>query len=359
MRNSRLLAALAATAVAGSLTAMPAEAAAPKPKTLTRHLLTPLSLAVDGSDVLVTQNFGGTLSKLRPGKSPKTVYRSTGGNEVGGVSIRKGHVVFTETASDEEGNPSDSWVKEITAKGKVRTVAHVRAFEESANPDGTTSYGLTDLDEECAAQWPVDDFGPASYTGLVDSHPYATYQTKKTTYVADAGMNAVLAVKKGKIRTVAVTPAVAVPITADLATAMGVPDCVVGHTYYGESVPTDVELGPDGMLYVTTEGGGLGEQMPLGAVYRINPKTGATTEVVDQLMTPTGLAITPKGDLLVAELFAGQIARIRKGSSTVTSYATAGLPAAVEVSGGKVYATVDTLPGDGEAPDGKVVRFTS
>ena len=182
MRTSRSLAVLAATAVAGALVAVPgAEAAAPTSKTLTRHLLSPLSVAVDGSDVYVTQNFGGTLSKLRPGKSPKTLYHAKGGNEVGGVSVRKGHVVFTETASDPEtGEPSDSWVKKINRKGKVRTIANMRTYENANNPDQVITYGVSDLDEDCAAQWPTDDFGPVSYPGHPDSHPYATYQTAKT-----------------------------------------------------------------------------------------------------------------------------------------------------------------------------------
>ncbi|MEP9361833.1 ScyD/ScyE family protein [Nocardioides sp. CN2-186] len=359
MRTSRLLAALAATAVAGALVAVPsAEAAAPKPKTLTRHLLAPLSVAVDGDDVYVTQNFGGTLNKLRPGKSPKTIYKSKGGNEVGGVSVRKGHVVFTETASDPEtGEPSDSWVKEINAKGKVKTLAHMRAYENANNPDSVITYGISDLDEDCAAQWPTDDFGPVSYPGHLDSHPYATYQTAKTVYVADAGMNAVVAITGKKIETVAVTPATDVPITADLATQVGLPDCTVGHTYHGESVPTDVELAPGGDLVVTTEGGGLGEQFPLGAVSSVDPASGVITQLAGHLQTPTGVAVKPNGDLLVAELFAGQISLIKKGSSDVSPYAVAPLPAAVEIAGGDVYATVNVLPGDGQAPDGKVVRY--
>lgn len=358
MRTPRLLAAIAATAMAGGLAVIPAaNAAAPKPKILTRHLVAPLSLAVDGRQVLVTQNFAGSLDLLRPGRSPKTLYRSTTGNEVGGVSVRKGHIVFTETASDAEGNPSHSWVKKLTKKGKVKRIASVRAYENAHNPDGDITYGFTDLDEACAAQWPVDQFGPVTYTGIRDSHPYATYQTKKTVYVADAGMNAVLAITKGRIRTVAVTPAVEVQITQDIATAMGAPDCVVGHTYYGESVPTDVQRGRDGRLYVTTEGGGLGEQMPLGSVYRINPRTGASSQVVGQLMAPTGVAVTPRGDLLVAQLFGNQISLIKKGTTKVKPFAMVGLPGAVEVSGRHVYATTNVLPPETGAPDGKVVRF--
>lgn len=358
MRRSRLLAALAATAVAGSLATIPvAEAAAPTPKTLVRQLLSPLSLAVDGKDVYVSQNFAGVLNKLRPGKDPKVLYASQNGNEVGGVSVRKGSIVFAETASDPEtGMPADAWIKRLGKSGKARTVAHVRGFEEEANPDGEVVYGLPDLDEECLAQWPEEQFGPASYTGVVDSHPYATFQTKKAVYVADAGMNAILAISKaGRVRTVAVTPRVPVEITAELAGALEAPECIVGHTYYGESVPTDVQM-KGGRLYVTTEGGFLGESMPLGALYRVDPRSGALTEIAGGLMAPTGLAATSKGKVLVAELFGNRISRVsRKGEVAV--YAEVGLPGSVEVSRGKVYATIDVLPSEGGAPDGKVVRF--
>ena len=36
------------------------------------------------------------------------------------------------------------------------------------------------------------------------------------------------------------------------AAAFGLPDCVVGVTYAFESVPTDVEVGPDGQLKIET-----------------------------------------------------------------------------------------------------------
>jgi hypothetical protein len=359
MRTPRFLAAVAASTLAvGTLAAAPSVAAEPSGRTLARHLVGPLSVAVEGDDVYVTQNFAGVLNKLRPGRSPKTLYASTGGNEVGGVSVRNGRVVFTETASDAEGNPADSWVKRLTRSGKVRTIAHVRAFENRKNPDGDVAYGARGISDECAAQWPTAEAGPATYTGLPDSHPYATYQTRRKVYVADAGMNAVLAVSRwGRIRTVAVLPAVPVKITQELATAMHLPDCAVGLTYYGEPVPTDVEQGPDGKLYVTTEGGGLGEQLPLGSVYRINPETGKVTKVVGGLFTPTGLAVTPRGTMFVAQLFAGEISKIRKGSTKVRPFVRTALPAAVQLSGGDVYATTHALPPEKGAPDGRVVRY--
>lgn len=49
--------------------------------------------------------------------------------------------------------------------------------------------------------------------------------------------------------------------------------CVVGHEYAFEPMPTDVEIGPDGWLYVSSFPGGpedpsLGAR---GAIFRINP----------------------------------------------------------------------------------------
>lgn len=114
--------------------------------------------------------------------------------------------------------------------GKAAILAHIRAYENANNPDGTITYGVRGISDECAADWPTDQFGPPVYPGQLDSHPYATLQTRKTIYVADAGMNAVLAVSRsGKIRTVAVTPAVPVEITADLAKRSAPPTARRAH----------------------------------------------------------------------------------------------------------------------------------
>ncbi|GAB3772456.1 DNA-binding beta-propeller fold protein YncE [Nocardioides ginsengisegetis] len=365
MRTPRLLAITAASALAlGALSASPAGAsrahdplAKPSGKVvLARGLVGPLTLAVEGKNVYVTQNFTGELDKVAGGKATK-VYASKAHNEVGGVSVRDGRVLFAETEGNGESN-TDSWLKLLRPDGKARTLAHIRAFENANNPDGVITYGMPDISDECAAQWPTDQFGPPVYEGQLDSHPYATLQTAKTVYVADAGMNAVLAIADdGTITSLAVTPAVPVEITADLATALGAPDCVVGLTYYGESVPTDVEMGPDGKLYVTTLGGGLGEQLPLGAVYKINPKTGHMSQILSGLFTPTGIAVTPKGNMLIAELFANKIVKVRHGETAVHTWTKAPLPAAVEINHRTVFATIDALPPDQGAPDGKVVRY--
>lgn len=367
MRRTRTLAATAALAIAATTAVLvpAADAAAPKPKVLAKHLVSPLTAAIDDDGTAyVTQNFAGQLVKVRPGKKPKVVYAAKNGNEVGGVSVLHGKLVFTETASGPDGNPAKSWVKWINARGKVRTLANVRAFENKRNPDQKVAYGVRGISDECAAQWPTEQAGPATYTGVPDSHPYATLQTDEgTVFVADAGMNAVLAITpRGKIRTLAVLPAVPVKITAEVAGAVGIPECAVGQTYYGEPVPTDVALGGDGRLYVTTEGGGLGEQMPLGSVYSVKLRGGKVAKVAGGLFAPVGIAIAPNGTAFVSQLFGGRIVSIKRGSHQVRTFAKVNMPAAVEWTSRGLYATTDVLVGPSEEspstpPGGKLVRF--
>ncbi len=367
MQTSRIAAVAAAVALAATSTVlMPAgQAAAPKPKVVAGHLLSPLTAAVDDDGTAyVTQNFGGKLTRIRPGKKPRTIYTSKAGHEVGGVSVLHGRVVFTETTSDEQGRPVASQVRWITPKGKVRTIARVRAFENAHNPDHRITYGARGISSDCAAQWPTDKIGPATYRGQRDSHPYATFQTDEgTVFVADAGMNAVLAISpKGRIRTVAVTPAAPVKITAALADGTGLPDCAVGLTYYGESVPTDVALDGRGGLVVSTEGGGLGEQMPLGAVYRIALGKHTVRKVAGGLFAAVGVAVAPRGDIFVSQLFGNEISRIKRGTHRARPFAKVPMPAAVEWTSRGLYATVNVLAGPSEQdptapPAGRLVRF--
>ncbi|SFB73877.1 hypothetical protein SAMN04487968_101235 [Nocardioides terrae] len=361
MRRLQTIASVAALTLTAGLAGVPQAEAAGRHRTLADGLLSPLSLAVDtDGTTYFTQNFAGMLAKVRRGKAPKVLYRAANGNEVGGVSAHNGRVVFTETASDPQGNPADSWVKVLTRRGKARTLAHVRAYENKKNPDARVLYGARGISGECASQWPVEQAGPAVHQGLKDSHPYATWQSGRTVYVADAAMNAILAVRKHRIRTVAVLPPAAVKITAELAAGAGIPACAVGLTYYSEPVPTDVEKAPNGSLYVTTEGGGLGEMMPLGALYRIRGKK--AHQVVGSLFGPVGLAINGRGDAFVSQLFGGMISKVKHGTHRARTFAKVNMPGALDWRG-RLYATTDVLVGAGDpsappaAPGGKVVRY--
>ena len=117
-------------------------------------------------------------------------------------------------------------------------------------------------------------------------------------------------------------------------------------------MPTDVELGPDGLLYVSLLPGGpedpsLGAR---GAVYTVDPSTGAVAFVAGGFLGATNIAVAPDGTVYVAELFGNQISRVvGTGGQPVVELP---MPAAIEWADGKLYATVDVFG------NGSVVTIT-
>ncbi len=348
-RRTSLIACMSAAAIllpAGGAFAAPPPST---PEYLADGLVTPLSLAVGpGKDVLVAQNFAGVLSQVgRDGGAATTVYGSPGW-EVGGVATRGSTTFFLESVGAGMGDPDllEGYLKSIDAKGTVRTIAELSSFEIANNPDGSVHYGFgADVSEECLAQ--VPEFPPASYNGIVDSHPYATAVVGDTAYVADAGTNTVtrVDVTSGAVSTLAVLPPRAAVITADAAESAGLPECTVGHEYAFEPVPTDVEMGPDGWLYVSSLPGGpedpsLGAR---GAVFKVNPSTGVVQLWADNLLSPTGLAVAGTGDVYVASLFGNEIVKLAAGNAARSQLLAVEMPADVEVSGSTLYATAGAL----------------
>ncbi|BDV29943.1 ScyD/ScyE family protein [Microbacterium terricola] len=361
MRRQLALAVGAALALPLALIAAPATAAPapPPPKVLHEDLFSPLKLAhdLDGS-VYVTDNFAGSLHKIARGGKFSTLYTTaTPGNEVGAVSAFLGSVYFAETTAD------GALLKKVDRKGRITQLADLGAHEKAKNPDGKSSYGFSDLSADCLAQ--VPEGIPASYTGEVYSHPYATLGTPLGTVVADAGGNALLTVSsRGTVRTLAVLPPQRA-IIGEWALELGLPECSLGHPYDFEPVPTDVELGPDGWLYVSLLPGG--PETPAagarGSVVKVNPLTGKLVTVATGLVSASDLAVSPRGDIYVTELFSGRIAVIKKGTKTAVTFREAALPAAVEWAPKGLYATVDAVPAFGPPetppppPAGDVVFF--
>jgi len=363
MHRKHLVAAFVAAALAGTALGGPAGAEDPdaKPTTnvLVKDLLSPLSLAVaDNGTVLYSQNFAGSLHVKRPGKQPQTVYQSpVPGTEVGAVSVEGTSVRFATTFLPEEegqGEPATALMG-FGKQGKAKKLADLWSFEENRNPDGDVTYGLRNLPEGCEVP---EGFQP--YQGIIESHPYATAQNGDRTFIADAAMNAILKYgARGGLSTVAVLPPHGVKITGPVAEAQGLPECAVGLTYDFEPVPTDVEVGPGGKLYVTTLPGGP-EDPSLGLrarVYKVDPKTGKVKRVADNLLSATGLAVGATGKMFVAELFRGRIAQVKPGAEP-KRFLLAGLPADVEIrSNGDLYATIQALPPEEGPPAGQVIRI--
>jgi hypothetical protein len=336
------------------------------PTTRAEGFVSPLSLDVntDGTAYL-SQNFIGLLTRVNPDGTLLDVTAAPEGDEIGSVSSLDRTVYYSQSAPD----LSSSILKSITEDGTITDLVDLRVFEGEENPDGTLDYGFIDLPEECAAQFPPPGpmVAPASYTGIVDSHPYASLATDDGIYVADAGGNDILFVdSENEVSLVAVLPPEEpVVISAELAASAGLPACAGGAETIFESVPTDVELGADGQLYVTTLPGGP-EDPSLGArgsVYRVDPESGDTEKLATGFAGPTGLAVGEDGTIFVAELFGGaegtgQVSYLAPGADTATVLIALGTPAAIELQGDELYVTTDSVVPGVEGPPAPIGKLT-
>lgn len=362
MRISRLTAVGAATAAAALL--IPSTASAhgtprpPKPVVLSDQVAAPFNLALDrGGSVYVADGGLNLVGKLAKGGDIRTIAADQPG--ASGVAVSKDGrtLAFTTTVTIPETFENTASGLNIWGPRGKRVYADTHAYEVANNPDAVNHYGV-DNPSQCvtdaltAAQFPVD------YTGQVDSHAYSVAAYGDAWVVADAGANALFKVRRdGSIRTLAVLPPQPTTITADMAEALGLPDCVAGITYAFEPVPTDVEVGRDGSLYVTTLPGGP-ESPVLGArgsVYKVNPWTGKARKVAGGLLGATNLAFGSHGAIFVAELFAGQVSVVKNGR--VTPYVS--LPGVVAVetdSSGALWAA--TLGNEDPPAPGTIVRIS-
>jgi hypothetical protein len=303
-------------------------------------LVTPLGLALgnDGS-IYVAQSFAGTLTQVRKGTES---------------NLFEGAGVVTGVEANGRGNLSYLLNAELvvrTPNGKTRTLANLFDYEAANNPDESNSYGFQGLSDECAAQVPDFVGGGYPFPGIVDSNPYAVeLMPDGDRVVADAGGNTLVGVTPdGVVSTVAVLPPRPATINAAAAAAFGLPPCTIGETFNFDFVPTDVELGPDGMLYVTSlPGGPEGESPlgPLGAVFKVNPSTGAITEVATGFAGATDLAVTKNGTIYVTELFGNQVSMVSGGGPVpVASMAE---PVAIEYAKDTLYVASGVFGGPGQ-----------
>lgn len=354
----QLLAAVTCAAAAAALVAQgPASAhrGSPEPEVVSSDFAAPFNLEVTRDRVLVADGFIGAVFSIdRHGGVSPLVPDVIG---AAGVATARGGklLAYTSSVGDETGFTSTEL--HIVGKHGFHAVGDTLAHENAENPDQHIHYGLTDP-TECQTQT-LESIGfPVDYYGALDSHPYSVASFRGKWVVADAGANALLLVdNKGNVRTLAVLPAQPAPITQEAADMFGLDQCVVGAEYAFESVPTDVEVGKDGFLYVTTLPGGP-EDPSLGArgsVYKVDPWTGKSRRIATGFSGATNLALDGHGHIFVTELFAGRVSMAKHGHPAPF----VDLPGAVSVEsarhGGLWAGTVD-LSGAGP---GTVVRIAA
>ena len=364
MTRSRLLAACGAAALSLFLIT-PTTASAhdshgsttPSPVVRSSALAAPFNLDVSTGTAYVADGGLNLVGRLKSDGSIATVAADQPGTSGVAWSRDRRRLAFTTTVSDPATfENSESGLNIWGPKGK-KVYADTHAYEVANNPDSVNHYGIDNpsqcvIDAFTAAGFPYD------YTGAVDSHAYSVAAWGDRWVVADAGANALFTVKNnGTVRTLAVFPPQPTTITPEMAAALGLPDCVAGVTYNFEPVPTDVEVGRDGYLYVTTLPGGpespvLGAR---GALWKVNPWTGTIHKVADGFLGATNLAIGTHGEIYVAELFAGQISVVRHGK--VTPYLS--LPGVVAVETSRTGALwAGTLGNEDPPAPGTIVQVT-
>jgi hypothetical protein len=318
-------------------------------KTLPGDYVGPLQFAVSGKRVAVADSFASALylvgqkNPIATGPAPSQNPEASG--DLSGVDIRNGRIAYTTATGDH----LDTRLIVLDKHGHQVVNANLAKYEKHHNPDGHVQYGATkpsEVSAACSAAL-AKQGQPVSYTGLVDSHPYAVAGLADGSWlVADAGANDILRVSgSGRISTVAVLPTQPVKITTALAAELGVPECA-GITYRFEAVPTDVEAA-NGRIYATTLPGGAGG---LGSVYSID-RHGRTHRIATGFVEATNLAVSPSGCIYVVELGQGVYTPAKGGPRLVAALPNA---AGVEWADGHLYASTapiaategaDTSPG--------------
>lgn len=337
MRLRRCIIAIVAILGAVGLSAQPTAAAEPFHQ-IADGFAGPLQMAV-GSDgtLYVSQSFAGTLTTINKKGVRTDLASGVDGGEVAGVDAKgKGTAVFTSSNGTEETEATSATLNRVLPNGRTRILADLFAYEHTVNPDQINTYNFVPpLPADCP--WPPE-FGPSTYTGILDTHPYAVAIDGGGYYVADAAANAILRVdKNGHISTTAVLPPQPLTVTQDLLDQYGLDGCLLGRNVNAEPVPTDVEIGPGGMLYVTT----LSGSDNVGSVYKVNPRTGTSTLIATGFVSATNLAIGSDGTIYVAELFADRVSKVVNGAP-VTVVDIPG-PAGLEFANGKLYVTYDAF----------------
>ena len=302
----------------------------------------PLQIAIGPQrSVYIAQSFAGMLSIVT--EDGQTDIPAPG---IDGLDVVGRRVMFTTRADGEPGDPGFfADLRRLNRDESSTQIADLWAYEQTQNPDQVNSYGFVEIPAECAAKWTVEEAGPPQYQGLPDSNPFGVLAKGGTTYIADAGANAILKVtRRGEVSTVAVLPPQPVVITEQIAGAQGLDPCTIGRTYNFEPVPTDVEVGPHGTLYVTTLPGGpedpsLGAR---GAVYQIDTKTGSVKQIASGLLGATNLAVGPHRAIYVTELFAGRVSKIGDDGKPVP-VVDLPTPSGLEYHRGKLYVSYNVL----------------
>ncbi len=356
MHTSKVLA-TAVAAATGLLLVTPTLASAhprptPTPVVKSAALAAPFNLDLNHGKVLVADGGLNLVGKLKHDGTIKTLAADQPGASGIATSRNGRFLAFTTTVTDQATFENSASGLNIWGPRGKRVYADTHAYEVKNNPDKINSYGPRSSDA-CVTK----ALGPR-YRGQVDSHSYSVASFGDKWVVADAGANTLWKIdSRGNIRTLAVLPAQPTKITKQMATALDLPGCTVGVTFDFEPVPTDVEVGRDGYLYVTTLPGGPEDPRAgaRGKLWKVNPYSGNAWVIASGFAGATNLAIGRHGEIYVAEFFGGKISVVKWGKKS--TYLTLPGVVAVETSkSGQLWAA--TMGNEDPPAPGTIVKIT-
>ncbi|MDQ0279594.1 hypothetical protein QO003_003897 [Arthrobacter silviterrae] len=336
--------ALAPTAQAAN----PGNKPQPAPATeVAAHLISPLKVAFGpNGSFLVAESFAGMLTSISS-TGARTTLVNEPGQEIAGVSHLNGTTYYFNNDMGSGPEPGaellPARLMAMDGSGTSRQLADLGDFEAANNPDSATVYGVRDATAECLAEAPW--MGPTP--GEVFSHPYSSAPVAGGVYVGDAGANDILFVANdGRVSLVKALAPEPVLIDAAVVAAvaqemnMDVPECMLGHTYYAQAVPTDIAVKGQ-WLYYTVLPGVPGELLGIGKVYRTQLQSGVTQLLAEGLGAPTGVAVGQDNTVYVAHLMGDGVSTVKNG--TTTTVLPAMMASHVAVSGNSLVALTNAL----------------
>lgn len=360
-RTTKLAIAATCAAAATSCVVLPTSGAAAAAhgdrfrvaKVISSKLVGPLQFAI-GRHVYVADSFTSTLTDLRTDKVLATGGNPRKGGDLAGVAVapRLNDVGYTAS------NGTHSYTRFVLLHNDKPTFkANLAALERNRNPDHPVTYGAVNP-TKCQVNVLKAAHFPVRYRGHVDSHPYSVVYTGNHTWtVADAGGNDIIRIDTMHHRKSVLAVLPAQPFTASkrFVAANHLPKCMIGLRYMTESVPTDVERGPDGMLYVSTLPGG--PELPgigaRGRIWSISP-SGALRLIGRGFHDLTNIAVARGGTVFGVELSKSRISMLHSGKAVPVM----SLPGvvAIEWAQGHLYASTAPALSGAHAP-GQIVKL--
>ena len=320
-----------------ALTATPASAAAPASTAVVQGLDGPFGLDFTGPyTAVVAENASGEITRVntRTGATKTLISKAAG---VAGVTQHDGKLFAVISGPNEQGVPPTGRYRPTTVLRAnpdgtgVQVIANLERYELRHNPDGQVQF----VDGK-----PVDAL----------SNPFSMSAYRYGLLIADGGANDVLRVDPttGRVSTFFVPPTVKGGACKGRPNNPGTTGC--------DAVPTGVTVA-NGSVYVSTLGG---EAPGAGRVYKLNARTGEVQRTWWNLTSPTGIAVTTDETVYLSEVIhdapEGPPGRIKKilpnGRRT---HAAVAMPVGLQLHGGDLYATANSLAGPGA---GQVVRLS-